>query len=122
MSSNVTDPAVTDSTNTTTTDTTTVTSPNNKGKGKAAATEEPMHVEEEEEEDDDDDDDDDDAEEEEDDEVEETFEEIDPSAIVPSGRRTRGVRVDYTSAEALAKAGLKAEDLEKDEDGDIEMH
>jgi hypothetical protein len=30
--------------------------------------------------------------------------EIDPSAIV--GRRTRGVRVDYTSADALAKAGL----------------
>ena len=48
---------------------------------------------------------------------EEDFEEIDPSAIINTGgRRTRGVRVDYTSAEALAKAGLKPEDVvEEDE-------
>lgn len=36
--------------------------------------------------------------------------EIDPSVIIGGGRRTRGVRVDYSSAEALAKAGLKPED------------
>ena len=34
------------------------------------------------------------------------MEEIDPSAILASGRRPRGVRVDYTSPEALAKAGI----------------
>jgi hypothetical protein len=46
-----------------------------------------------------------------------TFEEIDPSAIV--GRRTRGVKVDYTSKEALAKAGLIGN--EKDESDDEGM-
>lgn len=40
---------------------------------------------------------------------------IDPSAILPA-RRTRGVRVDYTSAAALAKAGLKPEGADEDED------
>lgn len=45
--------------------------------------------------------------------VDESFEEIDPTAI--RSRRTRGVKVDYTSAEALAKAGLKADDAEDDE-------
>ena len=38
-------------------------------------------------------------------EEEDDLEEIDPTAI--RSRRTRGVKVDYTSAEALAKAGLK---------------
>lgn len=48
--------------------------------------------------------------------------EIDPSAILPTGRRTRGVKVDYTSKEALAKAGLqdKGND-EEDSDEDVEM-
>ena len=45
--------------------------------------------------------------------VEESFEEIDPSAI--RSRRTRGVKVDYTSAEALEKAGLKADEGDDDE-------
>ena len=45
---------------------------------------------------------------------EEDLEEIDPTAI--RSRRTRGVRVDYTSAEALEKAGLKPEDMDKDDD------
>jgi hypothetical protein len=54
--------------------------------------------------------------------VEEDFAEIDPSAIIPQGRRTRGVRVDYTSKEALEKAGLKDnDDDESDHDGDVEM-
>ena len=44
------------------------------------------------------------------------MEEIDPSAIIPTGRRTRGVRVDYTSAEALAKAGVKPEDAADDDE------
>jgi len=41
------------------------------------------------------------------------MEEIDPTAIV--GRRTRGKKVDYTSEEALNKAGLKKEDMDTDE-------
>ena len=45
---------------------------------------------------------------------EEELEEIDPTAI--RSRRTRGVRVDYTSKEALEKAGLKPEDMDKDDD------
>ena len=56
----------------------------------------------------------DDDEDEDDEEVaEDDLEEIDPTAI--RGRRTRGVKVDYTSAEALAKAGLKADDADDDE-------
>ena len=43
--------------------------------------------------------------------AEESYQEIDPSAI--RSRRTRGVKVDYTSAEALAKAGLKPGDDEE---------
>ena len=52
--------------------------------------------------------------------AEDDFREIDPSAIIPRARRTRGVRVDYTSEEALAKAGLNGnEDDESDDDDDI---
>jgi hypothetical protein len=51
--------------------------------------------------------------------LQETFDEIDPSAIV--GRRTRGARVDYTSKEALEKAGLKPGDAEDDEEDDVDM-
>lgn len=52
--------------------------------------------------------------------AEDDFREIDPSAIIPRARRTRGVRVDYTSKEALAKAGLNGnEDDESDDDDDI---
>ena len=48
---------------------------------------------------------------------EDNFEEIDASAILAPGARrsTRGVRVDYSSAEALAKAGLKPEAADEDE-------
>ncbi|TBU33929.1 hypothetical protein BD309DRAFT_1008335 [Dichomitus squalens] len=86
--------------------------PASKGKGKA--------VQEDVIDDDDEDDEDDEEEEEDEDEEmaeEEDFEEIDPSVIINTGgRRTRGVRVDYTSPEALAKAGLKPEDaVEEDE-------
>lgn len=52
--------------------------------------------------------------------VEEEFEEIDPSVILPTGRRTRGVKVDYTSKEALEKAGLKG-DEDDDDDDDVVM-
>jgi hypothetical protein len=44
----------------------------------------------------------------------EDYEEIDPTAI--RSRRTRGVKVDYTSQEALEKAGLQRQDLEEDDD------
>ncbi|KAF8520365.1 hypothetical protein BU17DRAFT_88954 [Hysterangium stoloniferum] len=75
----------------------------------------------------DDDEDDDDEEEEEvemDEDVEleeeEDFGEIDPTAILPTGRRTRGVRVDYTSAEALKKAGFEnGEGAEGDEEDEF---
>lgn len=46
--------------------------------------------------------------------------EIDPSAIITQGRHTRGVRVDYTSKEALAKAGLQGNE-DEDSDDDVEM-
>jgi len=68
-----------------------------------------------------DDDDDDEEEEEEGDamdedeeEGEEDYAEIDPSAI--QSRRTRGKKVDYTSPEALAKAGLKPEADDEDDE------
>ncbi|KAI0779474.1 hypothetical protein C8Q74DRAFT_1367363 [Fomes fomentarius] len=72
----------------------------------------------------DEDDEDDEEEEEEEDEDEEMaeeddFEEIDTTAIINTGgRRTRGVRVDYTSAEALAKAGLKPEEAAEDDENE----
>ena len=55
-----------------------------------------------------------------DDEEEEGFEEIDPTAII-GGRRTRGVKVDYTSKEAIAKAGLQGNENDEDSDEDVEM-
>ncbi|KAF8070043.1 histone H2A.Z-specific chaperone CHZ1 [Lyophyllum atratum] len=109
MSSSVTDPKAT----TTGATDANVASPQSKGKGKAPTADESMEEEEEEEEEEDD------EEEEDEDEAEETLEEIDPSAIV--GRRTRGVKVDYTSKEALAKAGLQDNENDEDEDEDVEM-
>lgn len=47
---------------------------------------------------------------------EEDISEIDPSVIQP--RRTRGKRVDYTSPEALAKAGLTPGDAAADDEED----
>jgi len=80
-----------------------------KGKGKEATEEEVDEDDEDEDEEMDEDDDEDDDEDE--------FDEINPSVILPSGRRTRGIKVDYTSTEALRKAGLKAEDdAEEEED------
>jgi hypothetical protein len=97
-----------------------------KGKNKApvAETELPDELlddEEEEEEDDDDDDDEmeDDDEEDEDEDDDEDGEKIDPASILP--RRTRGVKIDYSSAEALSKAGLKPEELDEDADADVSM-
>ena len=52
--------------------------------------------------------------------IDDDFEEIDPSAIITQSRRTRGVRVDYTSEEALAKAGLQGHEDEESDD-DVEM-
>ncbi|KAJ2919935.1 hypothetical protein MD484_g439, partial [Candolleomyces efflorescens] len=88
-----------------------VASPSGKGKEKAPAADQSMEEEEEEE-----DDDDDEEMEEDDEEEEEDLEEIDPTAILPTGRRTRGVRVDYTSQEALAKAGLTGNEMDEDDD------
>ncbi|KAI0032257.1 hypothetical protein K488DRAFT_50346 [Vararia minispora EC-137] len=78
-----------------------------KGKGREHAEDELM--------DDDDDEDDEDDEEAEAEDGEEDYAEIDPSAIIASGtRRTRGVKIDYTSPEALAKAGLKSDEADDD--------
>ncbi|EDR11682.1 uncharacterized protein LACBIDRAFT_293231 [Laccaria bicolor S238N-H82] len=96
-------------------------SPSSKGKAKAKV-DHPMDEDEEEEEEEEQGGSD---EEEDDDEDEDALEEIDPSVILPQGRRTRGVRVDYTSKEALAKAGFKGkEELEEDDtedDHDVQM-
>ena len=51
--------------------------------------------------------------------AEDDLKEIDPRAIV--GRRTRGVKVDYTSKEALEKAGLQGNEKDEDSDEDVEM-
>jgi Histone chaperone domain CHZ/Centromere protein B dimerisation domain len=119
-------------------------SPENKGKGKGKAAAGDS-MEEDEEEDDEDEEEDEDEEDEEMDEVstplfstrrvatystrltflfilciffqDDSLEEIDPGAILPSsGRRTRGVKIDYTSKEALEKAGLKPETGDEEED------
>ncbi|KAG5642755.1 hypothetical protein DXG03_002236 [Asterophora parasitica] len=92
-----------------------ITSPNSKGKGKAPDAD--ISIDEEEEEGDDDDE----EEEEEESEAEDDFEEIDPSAIITAGRRTRGVKVDYTSKEALERAGLQGNEKDEDDDEDVEM-
>ncbi|KAI4294049.1 hypothetical protein K525DRAFT_281364 [Schizophyllum commune Loenen D] len=88
-----------------------------KGKGKATEditmNDDEEEVEEEEE-DDDEDDEDEDEDDDEEDEADESMEVIDPTQIL--GRRTRGVKVDYTSKAALEKAGLKADDLKDDDE------
>ncbi|KAL4074061.1 hypothetical protein V8B97DRAFT_1937903 [Scleroderma yunnanense] len=94
-----------------------------KGKGKqqpvTQAEDEPMEWNgndaEEEEDDEDEDDEDDEGVEEEEEEEEEEDPEIDPAAILSTGRRTRGIRIDYTSREALEKAGLEGETGTDDE-------
>ncbi|TFK18821.1 hypothetical protein FA15DRAFT_675007 [Coprinopsis marcescibilis] len=95
-----------------------VASPANKGKGKATETAD-VSMEEEEGEDEEEEEDDEDAEEEEEEDEEDQFEEIDPSAILPPGRRTRGVRVDYTSKEALARAGFTGNEMDEDDEEDM---
>lgn len=52
----------------------------------------------------------------------ESYDDIDPSAILQEGGRTRGLRVDYTSLEAMEKAGLTPGDADDDEDDDIAMN
>ncbi|THU85702.1 hypothetical protein K435DRAFT_970591 [Dendrothele bispora CBS 962.96] len=86
-------------------------SPKDKGKGKVKPEDAMDEDEEEEEEEDDEDEDEEDEEDEE--EEEDGMEEIDATTIL--ARRTRGKKVDYTSEEALNKAGLKKEDMETDE-------
>jgi len=88
-----------------------------KGKGKVEKVEE---GEDEDDEDDEDEDNEMDEDDDEDDDEEDEFEEIDPTAIV--GRRTRGARVDYTSTEALRKAGLKPEEDAEEEGEDSFVH
>jgi len=88
-----------------------------KGKGKVKADDAMDEDEDEEDEDDEEEEDDENVEEDDEMEGEEDFTEIDAGAILPQGRRTRGVKVDYTSAEALKKAGLEnGETAKEDED------
>lgn len=81
--------------------------------------EESDELEEDEDEEEDDEDDEDEEEESEEEEADESLEAIDPSAI--RSRRTRGVKVDYTSAEALAKAGFTTKDIEGDDEDDEDV-
>ncbi|QRV93769.1 syndecan domain-containing protein [Ceratobasidium sp. AG-Ba] len=92
---------------TTTTDTNPGSSPVGKGKGKAKQVEDDsMEVEDEE---DEDEDEEEEEEEDDDDDDDEDLSEINPEAIIPSGggrpRRNRPV-IDYSSQEAMAKAGV----------------
>ncbi|KAJ7187934.1 histone H2A.Z-specific chaperone CHZ1 [Mycena filopes] len=90
-----------------------------KGKGKVVSKDDNA-MEEDDEDDDEEEDDDDDEDESSEEDEEESFNDIDPSVIQP--RRTRGVKVDYTSAEALAKAGMTAEEASADDDDtDVKM-
>ncbi|UZJ56092.1 hypothetical protein CBS101457_005412 [Exobasidium rhododendri] len=87
-----------------------------KGKGKRKAVEELARNvivetdddDEDDEDDDDDDDDEDDDDSEDDDEDDLEMDEVDPSDIIPpsSRRSARSGRIDYSSEEALKKAGL----------------
>jgi len=97
--------------------TVTPTSPSTVNKGKGKSKVEEVEEEDGEGEEDEEDEMDEDEEEDDDDDDEDHLDEIDPTAILSSGRRTRGIRVDYTSKEALNKAGLKAED-EVEEEGE----
>jgi len=63
----------------------------------------------------DEDDEDEEMDSDDDDETDDDDDEIDPSAIM-GGRRTRGAKVDYTSPEALSKAGLKPEGVEEEDE------
>ncbi|KAI0745876.1 hypothetical protein C8Q76DRAFT_790198 [Earliella scabrosa] len=87
--------------------------PTDKGKGKQVQDDVMDEDEEEEEEEEEEEDEDEEMAEEDD------LEEIDANAIINTGgRRTRGVRVDYTSPEALAKAGLKPEEAAEDDENE----
>jgi len=87
-----------------------------KGKARAAVHDDSMGDDE----DDDEDEEMEDVEEEDDDDDDEDLDEIDPGAIL-SHRRTRGIKVDYSSKEAIEKAGLKPETPEDDaEDSYVE--
>ncbi|KAJ6587214.1 histone H2A.Z-specific chaperone CHZ1 [Mycena vulgaris] len=116
MSSATTDPAAASATATNNGAAPDASPATDKGKGKVTK-EDAMEDEDDEEEDEEDDDDD--EEEDESEEEAKSLTEIDPSVIQP--RRTRGVKVDYTSPEALAKAGLTATEVDEDEDEDVVM-
>lgn len=112
MSTNAITPSHTASTAAPATDASPANGSANKGKGKVAPADESMEEDEDEEEEEEEEEEEDDIEEDDD------LHEIDPSAILaPGTRRTRGVKVDYSSEEALRKAGLKPE-AEDDENED----
>ncbi|KAJ1304297.1 hypothetical protein OPQ81_005457 [Rhizoctonia solani] len=105
----VTEPSTTQTTNP-------ASSPAGKGKGKATAADDSMDVDEDDDDDEDDDEEEEEEEEEDDDEAEEDLNEIDPSVIIPEGRSRRNrPKVDYSSAEAHARAGLNPGEEEDDE-------
>ncbi|KAG8929371.1 hypothetical protein FRC01_004422 [Tulasnella sp. 417] len=87
-----------------------------KGKGKAKQDPNAMEEDEEEEEDDDDGEEAEDVEEEDD----EDMEEDQPEFLDRRSRRTRA-QVDYTSEEALKKAGITKKELDDDDD-DEDFH
>lgn len=89
-----------------------------KGKGKAAQDPNAMEEDEEEEEEDDGEEAEDVEEDDDDDEMDEDQEE--PQFLDRRSRRTRA-QVDYTSEEALKKAGITKKELDDDED-DEDFH
>jgi len=106
-------------------DTTVVTSPKpaektatvptpDKGKGKGKAVDENAMDEDEEEEEDDDEEE---EEGEDDEDMEDEVEAVDTSVILPPGtRRSTRAKIDYSSAEAIAKAGVPKTDEDDQED------
>ncbi|THH28386.1 hypothetical protein EUX98_g5808 [Antrodiella citrinella] len=84
-----------------------------KGKGKAKLVQEDVMDE-----DDDDDEEEEEAEEDDDELEDDNLEGIDTSAILAPGTRrsTRVARVDYSSAEALQKAGLTPDEATEEEE------
>ncbi|KAG9099216.1 hypothetical protein FS749_001783 [Ceratobasidium sp. UAMH 11750] len=102
----------------TTTQTTTDPSSSPAGKGKGKGVAEPVDESMEEDEDDEEEEDDAEGEEEEEEEEEEDMSEIDPQAIIQSnGGRSRRNRptVDYSSKEAMAKAGIDPSQVNDDD-------
>ncbi|KAG8744484.1 hypothetical protein FRC10_010049 [Ceratobasidium sp. 414] len=88
-----------------------------KGKGKGVAEVDDVSMEEDEDDEEDEDEDEDaEGEDDDDEEADEDFSEIDPNAIISGGRPRRNrPPVDYSSQEAMAKAGVDPSKVNDDD-------